>query len=68
MYGPEIINYMVLKYMGMSSSDQIPVHENWGLTLKVLRFSNGYIGLGNENVYINHTCWLYCSASFLYKN
>ena len=64
MYGPEIINYMVLKYMGMSSSDQIPIHENWCLTLKVLRFSNGYIGLGNENVYISHTCWLYCSASF----
>ena len=55
MYGPEIINYMVLKYMGMSSSDQIPIQENWCLTLRVLRFFDGYIGLGNENVYISHT-------------
>ena len=39
---------MVLKYMGMSSSDQIPVHENWCLTLNILRFSNGCIRLGNE--------------------
>ena len=38
MYGPEIINYMVLKYMEMSSSDQIPVHENWCLLLMVLDF------------------------------
>ena len=36
MYGPGIINHVVLKYMGMSSSDQIPVHENWLLTLKVV--------------------------------
>ena len=35
MYGPEINNYMVLKYMEMSSSDQIPIHKNWCLTLKV---------------------------------
>ena len=55
MYGPEIINYMVLKYMGMSSSDQIPVHENLCLTLKIFRFSDGYIGIGNENVYFSHT-------------
>ena len=65
MYVPEINNCMVLKYKGLSSSDQIPIHENWCLTLKVFRFSNGYIGLGNENVYINHTHWLYCSASFV---
>ena len=58
MYGAEIINYMVLKDMGMSSSDQIPIHKNWLLTLKVA------LGLGNENVYINHTLWLYCSAFF----
>ena len=64
MYGPEIINYMVLKYMGMSSSDQISIQENWCLTLKVLRFCDDFIGLGNENVYISHTHWLYCSASF----
>ena len=38
MYGPEIINYIVLKYMGLSSGDQIPVHENWCLTLKVSDF------------------------------
>ena len=38
MYGPEIINYMVLKYMGMSSSDQIPIHENWCLSLNVVDF------------------------------
>ena len=53
----------------MGSSDQIPVHGNCCLTLKVVRFSDGYIRLGNENVYINHifvTCWLYCSASFVY--
>ena len=65
MYGPEIAIYMVLKYMEMSSSDQIPVHKNWCLLLRVLRFPNGYLGLGNENVYSNHTCWLYCSASFV---
>ena len=59
MNGPGIINYMVLKYMGLSSSDQIPVHQNWCLTLKVFRFSDGYIWLGNENVYISHTHWLY---------
>ena len=50
--------------MGLSSSDQIPIHKNLCLRLKVLRFSDGYIGLGNENVYISHTHWLYCSASF----
>ena len=55
MYGPEIINCMVLKYMAVSSSDQIPIHENWCLSLKVDRFSKGYIQLGNENVYINLT-------------
>ena len=60
MYGPEIINHMVLKYMGTRASDQIPVHENLCLTLKVFRFSDGCIGLGNENVYIIHTHWLYC--------
>ena len=64
MHGPEIITSMVLKYMGMSSSDQIPIHENWCLTLKVFTFSDGCLGLGNENVYINHSCWSYCSASF----
>ena len=36
MYGPEIAYYMVLKYMGMSSSDWIPIHENWCLSLRVL--------------------------------
>ena len=36
--GPEIINCMVLKYMEMSSCDQIPIHENWCLTIKVLDF------------------------------
>ena len=65
MYGPETVNYMVLKYVGFSSSDQIPIHKNWCLTIKVLRFSNGYLGLGNENMYINHTHWLYCSAYFV---
>ena len=64
MYSPKIINYMVLKDMGMSSSDQIPIYENWCLSLNVVDFSNGYIGLGNENVYISHTHWLDCSASF----
>ena len=66
MYGPEIINYMVLKYMGISSSDQIPIHENLCLTLNVFRLSDSYIGLCNENVYISlsHTHWLYCSAYF----
>ena len=62
MHGPEIAINMVLKYMGMSSSDQIPIHENWCLSLRVVRFSEGYLWLGNENVYINHTHWLYCSA------
>ena len=57
MHGPEIINYMVLKYREMSSSDQIPVHENWCLSLRVVRFSVGYLRLGNENVYSNHTSW-----------
>ena len=33
--GPEMINCMVLKYMEMSSSDQIPVHKNWCLSLNV---------------------------------
>ena len=41
--------------MEMSSSDWIPIHENQCLSLRVLRFSNGYLGLGNENVYSNHT-------------
>ena len=43
MYGPEIIIYMVLKYMEMSSSDQIPIHENWDLSSMVVRFSKGYL-------------------------
>ena len=43
MYDPEIINYMVLKYMEMSSSDWIPIHKNWCLSLRVVRFSDGYI-------------------------
>ena len=38
MYGPEIAIYMVLQYIGMSSSDQIPIHKNWCLTLKVSDF------------------------------
>ena len=54
MYGPEIAIYMVPKYMGMSSSDWIPIHENQCLSLRVLRFSDDYLGLSNENVYINH--------------
>ena len=64
MCGPEMINYMVLKYMEMSSSGQIPIHKNWCLSLWVVRLSEGYLWLGNENVYINHTHWLYCSAFF----
>ena len=36
MYGPEIVICMVLKYMGMSSSEWIPIHKNWLLTLKVV--------------------------------
>ena len=55
MYDPEMINYMVLKYKEMSSSDRIPIHKNWCLSLRVVRFSKGYLWLGNENVYINHT-------------
>ena len=65
MYGPEIIIYVVLKYMEMSSSDWVPIHENCCLSLRVGRFSEGYLRLGNENVYINHTFGLYCSASFV---
>ena len=38
MYGPEIAIYMVLKYKGMSSSDQIPIHENWCLSLNIVDF------------------------------
>ena len=41
--------------MGMSSSDQIPIHENWCLSLKVLDIFNGYLGVINENVHSNHT-------------
>ena len=48
----------------MSSSDRTPVHKNWCLSLRVVKFSEGYLWLGIENVYINHTCWLYCSASY----
>ena len=65
MYGPEIIIYMVLKYMEMSSSDWIPIHENWCLlTLSVVRFSEGYLWLGNINVYINHTFWFILLSCF----
>ena len=39
----------------MSSGDWIPIHENWCLSLRVLKFSDAYLGLGNENVYSNHT-------------
>ena len=55
MYGPEIIIYMVLKYMEMSSSDWILIHKNCCFSLRVVRFSKGYLQLGNENAYINHT-------------
>ena len=68
MYGPKIINYMVLKYMEMSSDDQIPIHENWCLSLRVLRFSDGYSGLGNENVYSSHTFWLILLSILLYMH
>ena len=54
-YGPEMINCMVLKHMGMSSSDQIPIHENWCWTLKVINFQMAILGLDNEKVYRNHT-------------
>ena len=64
MYGPEIINYMVLKYKEMSSSDRISIHENWCLSLMVVRFSDGYLGLGNENVYSNHTSWFILLSFF----
>ena len=64
MCGPEIINYMVLKYGEMSSSDWIPIHKNWCLSLKVVRFSDGYLQLSNENVYINHTFWFILLSFF----
>ena len=64
MYGPEIIIYMVLKYMEMSSSDQIPIHENCCLSVRVVRFTKGYLWLGNENVYINHTFWFILLSFF----
>ena len=64
MYGPEIINYMVLKYKEMSSSDQSPIHKNWCLSLRVVRFSNGYLGIGNGNVYSNHASWFILLSFF----
>ena len=66
MYGPEIINYMVPKYMEMSLSDQIPIHKSWCLSLRVIRFSDGYIRYGNENVYSNHTFQVILLSSLLY--
>ena len=45
MYGPEIIIYMVLKYMEMSSSDQIPIHKNCCLSMRVVRFTESIHGL-----------------------
>ena len=67
-YGPQIINYMVLKHKEMSSGDWIPIHENWCLLLMVVRFSEGYLHLDNENVYINHTFLVILLSFFLYKN
>ena len=64
MYSPEIIIYMVLKYMEMSSSDWIPIHKNGCLSLRIVRFSKGYLWLGNENVYINHTFWVILLSFF----
>ena len=59
---------MVLKHMEMSSSDWIPIHENWRLSLRVIRFSDGYLGLGNENVYCNHTFWFILLSFLLYMH
>ena len=51
----------------MSSSDQIPIHENWCLSVRVVRFSVGYLGLGNENVYSSHSFLIYfAQLSFVY--
>ena len=39
----------------MSSSDQIPVHKNWCLSLNIVDFLMATLGLNNENVYISYT-------------
>ena len=46
---------MVLKYMEMSSSDHIPIHENWCLSLNMLDFPMAILGLNNENMHSSHT-------------
>ena len=46
---------MVLKYMEMSSGDWFSIHQEQVFVIKGIRFSNGYLGLDNENVYSNHT-------------
>ena len=66
MYGPQIITDMVLKYKEMSSSDQIPIHENGSLSLKVVRFSNGYISWVMKMCTVITPFGSFCSASFVY--
>ena len=45
MYGPEMINCMVLKYIRLSSGDQIPVHKNTlSFSIKVVRFFDCMFG------------------------
>ena len=46
---------MVLKYIGNEFKWSDPHSQELVFVIKGDRFSNGYLGLGNENVYSNHT-------------
>ena len=63
MYSPEIIIYMVLKYVEMSSSGQISVHENCCWSMRVVRFTEGIHGLVMKMYTLITPFGLFCSAS-----
>ena len=63
MYSPEIIIYMVLKYMEMSSSGQIPVHENCCWSMREVRFTEGIHSLVMKMCTLITPFGLFCSAS-----
>ena len=56
-YGPEMSNFMVLKYIKVSSGDRFPIHKNKQFVINGVKLLGSYLGLDNENVYsFTHFC------------
>ena len=49
-------NFVVLKYIKLSSGDWFSIHENKCLVIKGVKLFSGHSGYDNENVY-SFTCF-----------